>query len=98
MTDTQAQVEIRFQLDGEAVSLAQIDDEDLLDLFEHTADQLQHEVKAKLSAAPCPSHASIPSAIVTVQYDRETMQMELSYHVDACCQLGLLRAVAQLNH
>jgi hypothetical protein len=91
-------VTINFEVDGQPVTLAEIEDDYLAEMLEHTGEQIRRDVERKLESAFCPEHNQPPRVTVTGQYDTAAEQMELSYHVDSCCQMGLLRAVSALNH
>jgi len=94
MTD----ITIQFEVDDRPTTPAEVEDDYLAEMLEHTAEQIRHDVERKLENAFCPEHNQPPRVTVTATYDTAAEQMELSYHVDSCCQIGLLRAVSALNH
>jgi len=91
-------VTVQFEVDDRPVDPAELEDEYLADMLEHTRQQIEQDVRRKLADVRCPEHGTLPHVIVTGMYSSDAEQMELSYHVDSCCQLLLLRAVQALNH
>lgn len=91
-------VDIKFQIDGQDIAPDLIDDEYLSDMLEHTGEQARNHVHERLDDLRCPEHGTSPRVIVTAQYENDTEQMELNYHVDSCCSQLLLLAVQRLNH
>jgi hypothetical protein len=91
------EVVIHYELDGTPTEADSITDDYLSELLAHSGEQIRTQVGRKLEAARCPEHDHLPRVTVTAQYDSGSEQMELNYHVDSCCQNGLLRAVAALN-
>lgn len=95
MTD----ITVRFEVDGEAMALEQIDEQlELAELFDHTEAQIKTQVTRQVGDLRCGEHGQPPHVIVTAQYTSDSEQMELSYHVDTCCKPFLLRVVQALNH
>ncbi len=94
----ESEITVQFEVDGLPVSPIEVEDEFLAEMLEHTAEQIYRDVAHKLSGVRCPQHNK--PAIVTVvgTYDTTAEQMELSYHIDSCCQIGLMRTVSALNH
>lgn len=91
-------VTVKFLVDGQETEPEVIEDEYLAEMLLYTGEQIRQDVERKLSKTPCPEHNTLPRVTVTGTYDTAAEQMELSYHVDSCCQMGLLRAVQALNH
>jgi hypothetical protein len=92
------EVTVQFEVDDRPVTIDEVEDEYLAEMLEHTAAMVEQDVARKLAEAACPEHGNLPRVTVTGTYDTAAEQMELSYHVDSCCQMGLLRAVSALNH
>jgi hypothetical protein len=91
---------IEFQITIEGDSTADdplIDEVELADLLDHTRAQVTRQVSDRLGDLRCEEHDSPPRVIVSGTYSRETEQLDLAYHIDACCQRLLLRSVAALN-
>jgi hypothetical protein len=91
-------ITIQFEVDDRPVEPEEVEDEYLAEMLQYTGEQIREDVERKLADARCPEHDSLPRVTVTGTYDTAAEQMELSYHVDSCCQMGLLRAVSALNH
>jgi hypothetical protein len=93
-------VSVKFEVDGLVVTPEDLQDEqyELAETLEYTAEHLRQHVHHQLDAMRCPEHGGQPRVMVTGIYTGDTEQMELSYHVDTCCQQLLMRAVQALNH
>lgn len=91
-------VRVRFEVNGQAAEPEQVIEEYLAEMLEHTRAQIEAQVRHSLGEMRCAEHGGQPRVTVTASYTTDTEQMELSYHVDACCQQLLLRAVGALNH
>jgi hypothetical protein len=92
------EVIVQFEVDDRPVTPEEVEDEYLAEMLAYTGEQIREDVSRKLAEAYCPEHNQLPRVTVTATYDTAAEQMELSYHVDSCCQLGLMRAVSGLNH
>jgi hypothetical protein len=93
-------VTVNYVLDGEPADPEVLQDEDfeLAETLLSTGEHLRGDIARKLDGMRCPDHGGVPHVLVTAAYDRETGQMEASYHIDACCQKLLMMAVSSLNH
>jgi hypothetical protein len=92
-------VDFVFELDDKPLSLeALADNYEVAMLFEHTQEQVRHQVLDRLGTLRCPDHGQPPRVTVKLAYSEESGQTDLSYHVDACCQRLLLQAVSRLHH
>ncbi|MBZ0287956.1 MAG: hypothetical protein K8I30_10105 [Anaerolineae bacterium] len=91
-------ITIQFEVDDRPVEPEEVADEYLAEMLRYTREQIREDVTRKLADVRCPEHNTQPRVTVTGTYDTAAEQMELSYHVDSCCQIGLLRAVSALNH
>lgn len=89
---------VQFEVDDRPVTVDEIDDEYLAEMLEHTSAQIQRQVERQVGNLQCEEHGGHPKVTVTGTYTTDVDQMELSYHVDACCQMLLLRTVQALNH
>ena len=92
------EVIVQFEVDDRPVTVDEIQDEYLAEMLEHTSAQIQRQVERQIGDMQCDEHGGHPRVTVTGMYMTDVDQMELSYHVDACCQRLLLRAVQALNH
>lgn len=91
------EVIIEYEVDDRPTTPGEIHDEYLAEMLEHTGEHIRQDVQRKLGHMHCPDHDRAPRVTVTSTYASDTEQMELSYHVDACCQPMLLRTVQRLN-
>jgi hypothetical protein len=91
-------ITVQFEVDDRPTTPEEVEDEYLAEMLAYTAEQIREDVGRKLADARCPEHGNLPRLTVTGTYDTAAEQMELSYHVDSCCQIGLMRAVSALNH
>jgi hypothetical protein len=92
-------ITVQFEVDGEPTAPETLaDDWELAEMLEHTEASVRQQVAHKLDGLLCPEHGQPPRVRVSVQYASDAGQMELSYHVDTCCQPFLLRVVQALNH
>jgi hypothetical protein len=92
------EVTVQFEVDDRPTTPSEIDDEYLAEMLDHTGEQVRQHVQARLGMMHCPEHGGAPKVTVTAQYQTDSEQMELSYHVDACCSRLLMMAVGALNH
>lgn len=90
-------VVIKWLLDGQPTELNAVEDEYLAEMLAHTAEQTRQDVRRRLADLRCPQHNNEPRVTVTASYDSAAEQLELSYHIDACCSLLLMRAAQALN-
>ena len=89
---------VQFEVDDRPVTVGDVTDEYLADMMEHTSAQIRRQVERQIGDMRCEEHGGQPKVTVTGMYTTDTEQMELSYHVDSCCQMLLLQAVQALNH
>ena len=92
------EVIVQFEVDDRPLTVDEVTDEYVADMMAHTSAQIQQQVERQIGDMQCEEHGGHPKVTVTGMYTTDTEQMELSYHVDACCQMLLLRAVQALNH
>ena len=92
------EVTVEFEVDDRPTTPEEVEDEYLAEMLHYTGEQIQDDVQRKLGEMTCAEHGSHPRVTVTSVYSTDTEQMELSYHVDTCCQQMLLRTVQALNH
>jgi hypothetical protein len=91
-------IEFDFQMDDNAANEdALFDPFELEMLFDQTRKQIEQHVQQRLGDMRCPDHDQPPRVKVTGVYSNETEQLDIQYHVDACCKLLLLKAVQALN-
>lgn len=92
------EVIVQYEVDDRPMTVDDIADEYLAEMMEHTSAQIRRQVERQIGEMQCEEHGGHPRVTVTGMYATDTEQMELSYHVDACCQMLLLRTVQALNH
>ena len=92
------EVIVQYEVDDRPVTVDEVTDEYLAEMLEHTSAQIRRQVERQIGEMRCEEHGGQPKVTVTGMYSTEADQMELSYHVDSCCQMLLLRAVQALNH
>ena len=92
------EVVVQFEVDDRPVTIEEVTDEYLAEMLEHTSAQIRRQVERQIGEMRCEEHGGQPKVTVTGMYSTDADQMELSYHVDSCCQMLLLRAVQALNH
>jgi hypothetical protein len=89
---------LQFEVDDRPTTPETVTDEALAEMLAHTGEQIREQVMRKTSDLRCAEHGNAPRITVTATYESASEQMELAYHVDACCQMLLLRTVQALNH
>jgi hypothetical protein len=92
------EVIVEFEVDDRPTTPEEVEDEYLAEMLHYTGEQIQEDVQRKIGDMTCDEHGGHPRVTVTSTYSTDTEQMELSYHVDTCCQQMLLRTVQALNH
>lgn len=75
-----------------------LDESEMAMMLDYTKQQIRQHVQNTLGDLRCEEHGGAPRVIVSGAYSLETEQLELSYHIDTCCPMLLMRAVAALNH
>ena len=63
----------------------------------NTMGQIEKHVQQSLGDLYCEDHGGQAKVVVSGAYSLETEQMDISYHIDTCCKIFLLKAVAALN-
>ena len=92
-------MEIEFDLRtrGEALPDAFLDSYELELMFDATRRSIRAGLQRKLADLRCAEHQQPPQFRITGVYDNQSEQMDVQYHVDACCQPFLLRVMQVLN-
>lgn len=65
-------------------------------LLETTKTQTRDHIQRRLAGLRCEAHDQAPRLLVTGRYSSESEQLELSYHIEACCNLMTMRTAALL--
>ena len=95
-------MEVNVQFDI-TVDEAGAHDNPLLDPYEldmmlhHTKAQIEQHVQRCIGDLRCDEHGEPAQVCVSGIYSMETEQLDISYNIDACCQLFVLQAAAALN-
>ena len=90
-------IQFDFSAQGQEQPDAFLDGAELALMFEGARSSIAAGLRRKLKGVTCAEHQRPPSLVISGVYDREREEMDISYHVDACCQLFLLRVVAAIN-
>ncbi len=90
-------IEFDLRVDGEASPEAFLDCYELDLMFESTRRSIGAGLRRKFSGAVCEEHGEAPRFTIHGLYDKSIEEMEISYHVDTCCQKFLLRVMQILN-
>lgn len=86
-----------FDTEGDAHEDAFLDPYELNLMFEQTRQSLDSSLHRKLAGVTCTEHGKAPRLTITGRYNQETEEMDISYHVDTCCQMFLVQVVRLLN-
>jgi len=90
-------IEFDLRVDGEASPEAFLDSYGLDLMFDSTRRSIGAGLRRKFSDAVCAEHREAPRFTIHGVYDNAIEEMEIRYHVDACCQRFLLRVMQILN-
>ncbi len=92
-------LEIRFdfRVEGQAREDAFLDPLELDQLFEGTRRSMTAGLKRKFQGVVCAEHGVAPSFVIRGTYQNTAEELDIQYHVDACCQAFLLRVMRILN-
>jgi hypothetical protein len=91
-------ITFEWQEEGELDGEAWLEPYELSMMFEQTRQDLTHALERKLAGVTCAEHGDAPRIHIIGKYDYTNEQMDVSYHVDTCCKLFLLRVVQILHH
>jgi hypothetical protein len=96
-------IEFEFKVEDTAIQNGSaldplLDEFELNAMFDHTREQISHQVQTKLAHLRCSEHDRPPRVKITGIYSPETEQLDIQYHLDTCCKRLLLEAVGALNH
>ncbi|MCY4147426.1 MAG: hypothetical protein OXE95_08950 [Chloroflexi bacterium] len=91
------QIEFDLRVAGDEMPDAFLDATELELMFAGTRRATGDSLRRKFAAVTCGEHGGAPKFTISGVYDRATEQMDLQYHVDACCQAFLLRVMQILN-
>ncbi len=87
-----------FHTEGDSHPDAYLEAYELEMLFEQMRQEMTHAITRKLGEIMCETHGQAPNIRITAGYDHVSEQMDVSYHVDACCKPFMMRVVQVLHH
>lgn len=90
-------IDFDLRAEGQELPDAFLDPYELELMFDNTRRSLGAALERKFGAVVCAEHAQAPSFTISGVYDNESEEMDISYHVDTCCQYFLLRVMQILN-
>ncbi len=90
-------IDFDFRMEGQAAPEAFLDELEIRLMFESARQSLGDGLKRRFQDVECGEHGEAPSFTVSGVYDRASEEMDIQYHVDACCQFFLLRVMRALN-
>jgi len=91
------QLEFDFKMIGEEPPDPYWEAAEVEQLFQAARSDLSAAIERKLADVRCVDHDAGPLVCVTISYDWEAEQMDVSYNVETCCQPFLLRVVQTLH-
>lgn len=65
-------------------------------LLESTRRQIETHIHSRLDGVVCDVHGEGPRVVVSGGYDLATEQLDVSYDVQACCNLMIMKSAALL--
>jgi hypothetical protein len=87
-----------IQLTGDADAEDRLlDDYELQAMLDHTRAQINQHVQDALADLRCEEHGEPARVTISGTYNTETDQLDVSYNIDTCCKLFLMRAITALN-
>lgn len=66
-------------------------------MLDHTRAQITAHVQRALAGMTCDTHGEPPVVTISGTYDAHTETLDISYDVQTCCRLFLLRCISALN-
>lgn len=90
--------EIEFQIIAENSTDDPLLDADELDLLlDSTRAQIRQHIQQRVGAYVCEEHGRAAKIIVRGTYAPDTEQLDISYNVEACCNLMTMRVATMLS-
>jgi hypothetical protein len=86
-----------FQTHGTEANDAYIDSYELTMLFENTRQELGRALERKLHALTCEQHSTEAQVHIVGHYDFDSEQMDIQYHIEACCAPFRLRVIQAIS-
>ncbi|MCU0479901.1 MAG: hypothetical protein MUE54_01660 [Anaerolineae bacterium] len=92
------QITFNIRMDDDQTPDSPLFDEfELAQMLDHTKAQITQFLQTRLGDLRCPSHDQLASVRVDGAYNTDTEQLDFNYHIDTCCQMFLMQAIAALN-
>ena len=91
------EIEFDLRVDGEAPADPFLDRYELEQMFDNTRRSIGGDLRRKFADIVCSEHGQAPRFKITGIYDNAIEEMDIQYHVDACCQRFLMRVMQVLN-
>lgn len=92
------QIKYDFDIDGALRDDPFLDRLHIHMMFEQTRQSIEHSLRRKLDDVVCSEHAAPPEITISGRFDADREEFDISYHVDTCCQLFLVRVIKVLNN
>lgn len=90
-------IEYDFVTEGVEQATPYLDSYEISLMFEQTKQSLGKAIEGKLTGVVCAEHEAEPTIRLVGRYNHETEDMDVSYHIDTCCKLFMVRVVKLLN-
>lgn len=90
-------IEINLRIEGDDNDAPLLDPYEVELLLDTTRAQTRQHIQRRLGDAVCDEHGEAPRVIVSGTYRLDTEQLDLSYSIEACCNLMTMRAAALLG-
>lgn len=92
------QITFNIHIDESQVPDSPLFDEfELAQMLDHTKAQIVQFLQTRLGGLRCPTHDEAPRVRVDGVYHADSEQLDFQYHLDTCCQMFLMQAIAMLN-
>src|SRR5690606_34412522 len=84
-------VDYDFDIDGALHEDPFLDSYEINLMFEQTKQSMTHAMTRKLEGIICDEHGEAPVITIIGRYNAETEQFDITYNVNTCCKLFLMR-------
>ncbi|MEL6407355.1 MAG: hypothetical protein AAFV98_01130 [Chloroflexota bacterium] len=86
-----------FDVEGALHADPYLDQVTLNYLFAQTKESIGKGIERKLSNLTCAEHGEEPTITITGTYSGSAEQLDISYHIDTCCQIFMAQVIKTLN-
>lgn len=86
-----------FDVEGALNADPYLDQVTLNYLFAQTKASIGKTLDRKLTNLTCAEHSEEPTITITATYSGSAEQLDISYHVDTCCQIFMAQVIKTLN-